>query len=119
MIAVASVQYAGEGAKRTLIAIGVLLSSAFVLANDDARLEISPTYGEILTDDIYERAEGWRKPPMFESEWRAPEPEPKSRIRFGYDSAYEEVRARDAARFSTRPQRLRDPQPSTLFRIEF
>ena len=94
-------------------------SGAALLANDDARLEIAPTYGEILSDEIYERAEGWREPPMFESEWRAPKPEPKSRIRFGYDSAYEEVRARDAARYSTKPPKLRDPRPATLFRLEY
>lgn len=120
MTTVDTVQDIGSGTKRALIMTGFLLASAFVLANDGARLEISPTYGEILSDDIYERAEGWREPPMFESEWRAPEPQPKSRIRFGYDSAYEEVQARNAAGYSTTPLNLRDPLPAaTQFRLEF
>lgn len=120
MIAVESVHDAGQGTRRALITTGFLLASAFVLANEDARLEISPTYGDLLSDEIYERAEGWREPPMFESEWRPPASEPKSRIRFGYDSAYEEVRARNAADYSTKPLSLRDPQPAaTQFRLEF
>jgi hypothetical protein len=104
---------------RWLVASGALLISAFVFANDNARLTISPTYGEILSDDIYERAEGWREQPMFESEWRAPKPEPKSRIKFGYDSAYEEVRARENAMSSSRPMDLRDRPPATQFRLNF
>lgn len=109
----------GEIPMRWLVASGVLLTSAFVLANDDARLEISPTYEEILSDDIYERAEGWREQPMFESEWRAPKTEPKSRIEFGYDSAYEEQRARDAAKYSSRPMDLIDRPPDNQFRFRF
>ena len=105
---------------RALIAAGLLLTSAFVLANDDARLQISPAYGEILSDDIYQRAEGWRQPPLFESEWRPPKPEPKSRIRFGYDSAYEEMRARNAGRDAITSLNLRDPRPAaTQFRLEY
>ena len=110
---------AGQMPMRWLFASGVLLASAFVLANDNARLTISPTYGEMLSDDIYERAEGWREQPMFESEWRAPKPEPESRIKFGYDSAYEEVRAREDAKYSSRPMDLRDRPPATQFRLSF
>ena len=120
MIAVATRYDTAAGTWRALLATGLLLASAFVLANDEARLKISPTYGEILSDDIYERAEGWREPPIFESEWRPPRTEPKSRIRFGYDSAYEELRARNAPRDSGRSLNLRDPQPAaTQFRLEF
>jgi hypothetical protein len=109
----------GQMPMRWLVASGVLFASAFVLANDNARLTISPTYGEMLSDDIYERAEGWREQPMFESEWRAPKPEPKSRIKFGYDSAYEEVRAREDAKYSSRPMDLRDRPPAAQFRFSF
>jgi hypothetical protein len=56
---------------------------------------------------------------MFESEWRAPKPEPKSRIKFGYDSAYEEVRAREDAKYSSRPMDLRDRPPAAQFRLSF
>jgi hypothetical protein len=102
-----------------VIGAGVLLLSAMVLASNDDRLVISPADGQLLTDEMYERAEGWREPPMFESEWRAPEPEPRTRIRFGYDSAYEELRARDPINNSFVGTNLGEPQPNTLFRMEF
>ena len=120
MIAVVTRYDTAAGTRHALIATALLLVSVLVLANDEARLEISPTYGEILSDDIYERAEGWREPPMFESEWRPPRTEPKGRIRFGYDSAYEELRARNASGNSGRSLNLRDPRPAaTQFRLEF
>ena len=96
-----------------------LLASAMVIAEGDPRLEISPTYGDLLSDEIYEQAEGWRAPPMFESEWRAPRPQEQGRIRFGFDSAYEELQARDSDRFSSRQTNLRQPRPNTLLRLEF
>ena len=106
-------------ARSWIIGGGVLLLSAMVLAANDDRLVISPADGQLLTDEMYERAEGWREPPMFESEWRAPEPEPRTRIRFGYDSAYEELRARDPINNSFVGTNLGEPQPNTLFRMEF
>ena len=105
---------------RRLVASGVLLASALVLANDGARLVLSPTDGEILSDDIYERAEGWREQPMFESEWRAPKREPQSRIKFGYDSAFEELRARERSQYPSRPMDVRDDHPpASQFRLGF
>jgi len=104
---------------RWLIASGVLLASAFVLANDDTRLEVPPAQGEILSDDIYERAEGWRELPTLEGGWREPKPQPKSRINFGYDSTYEELRARDDTGYSSKPLTVREPVPSTQFRLGF
>lgn len=109
----------GLSTNQWLVASGVLLASAIVVANDSARLEISPTYGDLLTDDIYESAESWRKPPKFESEWRAPKPKEKSRIKFGYDSAYEEMRARENTRSFDDQFDLREPKPSTLMRWKF
>ena len=96
-----------------------LLASAMVIAQDDPRLEISPGYGELLSDEIYEQAEGWRAPPMFESEWRAPRPQEQGRIRFGFDSAYEELQARDYDKYSSRQSNLMQPRPNTLLRLEF
>ena len=104
---------------RWLIASSVLLISAFVLAEGNARLEAPPLYDQILSDEIYERAEGWREPAVEEDEWRTSRPEPKSRIRFGYDSAYEELRARDETRYSSKPINQRDIQPSTQINLGF
>jgi len=101
-----------------LIAAGILLTSALVLANDAARLEIPPGDGEILSDDIYERAEGWRQP-VIEDEWRTSKPEPSSRIRFGYDSTYEELRARDRAKYSNTRTEFLDRPPANQFQLRF
>jgi hypothetical protein len=45
--------------------------------------------------------------------------EPKSRITFGYDSAYEELRARDETRYSSKPINQGDVQPSTQIKFGF
>jgi hypothetical protein len=104
-----------------LTLLPALLLSAIVVAQDGARLEISPESGELLSDEIYREAEGWRQPPMFESEWRAPRREEPSRIRFGFDSAYEAARAREDA-LSPASQRdvdLHEPRPNTILRWNF
>ena len=104
---------------RWLITSSVLLISAFVLAEGNARLGSPPLYDQILSDEIYESAEGWRDPAMEEDGWRTSKPEPKSRIRFGYDSAYEELRARDETRYSSKPINQRHVQPSTQINLGF
>lgn len=104
---------------RWLLTCGVLLVSAFVLADEMARLETPPVYNEMLSDEIYDRAAGWREPQMAGDAWRAPRPEPKSRIRFGYDSTYEELRARDETRYSTKPISRGNVQPATQLKFGF
>ncbi len=85
---------AGNG-NRWLIGLPVMLFSLVVLAENADRLDISPAYGdERQADEIYNSATGWRKPPEFESEWRPEQQQQQSRIQFGYDSAYEEMKAR-------------------------
>lgn len=104
---------------RWLIGASVLLTSAIVLAQSVDRLEISPVYDDLPIDEIYESAGSWRKPPMYESEWRAPRKEKEGRIKFGYDSAYEQLRARQDGQFSTNQFESNNPTPSTQFRLNF
>lgn len=104
---------------RRLLLAGALLASAIVLANDDARLEILPGDEERLSDQIYNSARNWRETPAAELDWRAPEPEERSRIKLGYDSTYEELRARDDAAYSQQRFNFGEPEPNTLFRIQF
>jgi hypothetical protein len=81
---------------RCLIGLSVMLFSLVVLAENAARPDISPVYDDDrLTNEIYDNATEWRKPPAYESEWRPEKQKQNSRIQFGYDSAYEEMRARD------------------------
>jgi hypothetical protein len=81
---------------RWLISLPVVLFSLVVLAENSARLDILPTDDDDrLTEEIYNSATGWRTPAASENEWRRETPQPGGRIQFGYDSAYEEMRARD------------------------
>jgi hypothetical protein len=81
---------------RLLFGLLFLLFSLVVLAENSARLDILPTdYDDRLTDETYNRATGWRTPVDHENEWRREVQQPASRFQFGYDSAYEEMRARD------------------------
>jgi hypothetical protein len=80
---------------RWLIGLSAMLFSLVVLAENATRLDITPAYDDDrLTDEIYDNATGWRQPPSYESEWRPEKQMQTSRIQFGYDSAYEEMRAR-------------------------
>jgi hypothetical protein len=80
---------------RWIAGLSVMLFSLVVMAENTARLEISPSYDEgRQTTEIYNSAGGWRTPPASESEWRPEAQQQESRIQFGYDSAYEEMRAR-------------------------
>ena len=81
---------------RWLVGLSVMLFSIVVLAENAARLDILPADDDDrLTDEIYNSANGWRSSTEYENEWRRGTQQQASRIQFGYDSAYEEMRARD------------------------
>lgn len=107
------------GDVRVPVLLGALLFGAWALASDQARLEIGTTYDDLLTEEIYRQADGWRQPPAFDTEWRAPPPKDQGRIRVGFDSVYEERQAREAALSAPSRFDFREPRPSTLFRLEF
>ena len=78
---------------RLLFGLLFLLFSLVVLAENSARLDILPTdNNDRLTDEMYNSATGWRTPAVPENEWRQETQQPASRIQFGYDSDYEEMR---------------------------
>lgn len=99
----------------------MLLASAIVLASETERLLIDPVYEDLLSEEIYREADNWRAPPEFESEWRAPEPKPKTRMTLGYDSAFEAQRARERAASGALPGpvEMSEPVPNTLFQLRF
>jgi hypothetical protein len=91
-----------------------------VLAGNAERLDISPDYDEERhSEEIYNSASGWRTPPEIEREWRPEEQERKSRIQFGYDSVYEEMRARDKDFSLDTGSGLDDRPRNTQFKIGF
>jgi hypothetical protein len=109
----------GNGS-RWLVGLSVMLLSFVVLAENTSRLEISPAYDDDrVTDEIYNSANGWRKHPEYESEWRPERQTQGSRIQFGYDSAYEEMRARGNDYTLDTGLGLKDQPQNTQFKISF
>jgi len=120
MILVMDTAIASHISSRWLIGLSVLMFSLVVLAENAGRLDISPAYDDYrLTDEIYNSANGWRKPPEYESEWRPEKQKQESRIQFGYDSAYEEMRARDNAYSLDTGLGLIDHPQNTQLKISF
>ena len=105
---------------RWALGLAVLLLSVAALAENAGRLDISAASADDrLTEEIYGSAQGWRKPPAYDSEWRPQAQEPQGRITFGYDSVYEEMRARDDGYSPNSGLGLREPRQNTQFRIGF
>ena len=105
---------------RWLIGLSVMFFSLVVLAGNAERIDISPTYDDDrLADEIYSNSSGWRKPPEYEREWRPEQQQQESRIQFGYDSAYDEMRAKDSAYSQDTGTGLTDRPQNTQFKIGF
>ena len=105
---------------RWTIGLSVMLFSLVVLAENAARIDITPAYDDDrLTDEIYSSSGGWRKSPAYENEWRPEKQKQESRIQFGYDSAYEEMRARDSGYSLNTGSSLIDHPQNTQFKIGF
>lgn len=106
--------------RQWMIGLPAMLFSLIVLAENAGRLDISPVSpDDRLANEIYNSASGWRSPPEFENEWRPEKQERVSRIQFGYDSAYEEMRARDNNFALDTGSSLADQPQNTQFKIGF
>ena len=105
---------------RWLIGLSVMFFSLVVLAGNAGRIDISAASDDDrLVDEIYSNSSGWRKPPEYEQEWRPEKQQQESRIRFGYDSAYDEMRARDSPYTRDTGLGLTDRPQNTQFKIGF
>jgi hypothetical protein len=101
------------------LAIGIMLASAIVIARDGEGLDAPPALDYSMSEEIYEQAEGWRGSGGSGDNWRAPEIQPRARIHFGFDSAFEEKQMRSVSYQETRRSNLREPTANTQFRIDF
>ncbi len=96
------------------------LTSFVVLADSGDLLRLTPAYNtEQLGEEIYDSMDEWRMPPAYDSEWRSEKPRQESRIKFGYDSAYEEMRARGYDNSLYTGSNHGEPVPSSQIRISF
>ena len=109
-----------RNSSRWLLGLSTGLFSLAVLAGNTSRIDISAAYDDDrLADEVYSNSTGWRQPPAYENEWRPEKQQQESRIQFGYDSAYEEMRARDSAFTQGTGQGLTDRPQNTQFKIGF
>lgn len=105
---------------RWALGLAVMLLSVVALAENAGSLDVSAaTADDRLTEEIYGSSQGWRKAPAYGSEWRPEEQETQGRITFGYDSVYEEMKARDDGYSTSTGLGLRGPKQNAQFRIGF
>ncbi len=108
---------------RLLVWLGFLLASTIILAETGNRPELLPMYDEIILEEIYQSAGGWRESSPTEYDWRPPPKKNKEgRIKFGYDadSFHEQLGTRQDDYFATKQTELSEPMPTNnLFRLEF
>jgi hypothetical protein len=111
-----------RGASQWLTGPLILVLSSMALVASAQRLDITGSHlDDLLTDEMYKDEIEWRPPPMYESEWRTAKKNQKaeSRIQFGYDSAYEELRYRDHHTGQSTTFEHERTKPNTLMRIRF
>ena len=104
----------------SFLVLFILLLVALIASAD--RLQLSDSYfDEMLTDEMYRNEVEWRPPPEYDSEWRsgAQRQKDQGRIRFGYDSAYDELMSRDFERNSGTSFENDRIRPNTILRIQF
>lgn len=96
---------------RHWILICALLVSVVVIADNVDRFDSESVIDKRVTEEIYEDNLDWRVPAATpEDEWRAAlkeeEQRRNERVRFGYDSAYEQMRTERDDVFRTRQDEI-------------
>ena len=110
---------------RLLIWLGFLLASTIIVAETSNQADLPPSYDDVITEEIYDDAGGWREIKPVEKEWRAPPPkkEKQGRIRLGFDADTSYRQMGDLPRNDyNAPQQsgLNERKPTnTIFRMEF
>ncbi len=122
MHALGSNSATGRDASRLALAL-VCLSSWVALAQESELSDISLKYESQLVEEVVVTAEkNWRNRPSAEAEWRRELKEYELKdgrfdVAFGYDSVYEEMRAKQYRAFEELGSS--DIKPVSLIRIAF
>lgn len=111
---------------RLLVWLGFLLASTIIVAETGNQPDLSPNYDDVITEQIYDDAGGWRetKQPV-EKEWRAPPPKRKKqgRIKLGFDPETSYRHMGDSPNrdiYIPKQDGLGERKPTnTIFRMEF
>jgi len=107
---------------RWLIGLVMVMLSFVALIASAEKLQLPNSHlDDLLTDHTYKDEIEWRTSQADENAWRAGEQNQKqgSRIQFGYDSAYEELRARDYDENQASGIEYDRIKPNTTLRIGF
>ena len=104
---------------QVFIGLGVMLFSLVTMAENTGEPGVSTAHDQRVVDEIYSSAGDWRNPVVDESDWRPEAEEQKSRINFGYDSAYEEMLTREGSKDMYTGPDLEEVRPNTQFRTKF
>ena len=108
---------------RQLAVFGILLVASVALAQTVDRLGFRLTYDDIVAQEIYDSTGAWRESPTTDDEWRAAQKQDsgrsKSKFKFGYDSAYEEMRSRENYDYRTDHFDIGEVKPNTVLRFNF
>lgn len=100
-----------------VVLFGIISITLIAQAAD--RLIVSPDYESLISDGVYEDSQNWRQPNDDELGWRQQQQQKESRIKFGYDPTYDEMRARKSQESSSSSFGYEQTKPSSLFRLEF
>lgn len=105
------------------LAAMLVIASCVVLAQSADHLDPTTALDERQKREIYESAGDWRAAEAaVEDEWRQaakPEPAPKSRITFGYESLYDDPQIRRDQTTTTLDLEIEKYRPSSAFQIKF
>jgi hypothetical protein len=108
-------------AKSLWAVIALIFLSSFVIAETIEHLQSDAKYDELARQEIFDSNTELRLDLPPENEWRAQQPvsEPKSRIQYGADPDYEEIKARDQSLFDMQQHEFGSERPTAILRFKF
>ena len=78
------VMFSGD---RMFVWLCFLLASTIILAENGSQFKLPAKYDDLISEEIYRSAGGWRESKPVENDWKAPPKKQKEgRIKYGYDT---------------------------------
>lgn len=98
--------------------LAALLIAMAAQATD--KLVLPPSYEDTIVEDMYLKSEQWREEQdETDPYWREAPAEKPSRMKFGFDPAYQDTLNNKAERNPADRYKFETTRPSSLFRLEF
>jgi len=108
-------------AKSLWAVIALIFLSSIVVAETIERLQSDAKFDQLARQEIFDSNTELRLDLPPENEWRAQQPvsEHNSRIKYGADPDYEEIKARDQSLFNMQQHEFGGDRPSAIIRFKF